>query len=263
MSAGVHLLLTLVVCTLTIRPLSAARWPWRSPRTGIVLWQLLALTWVLCVVGVAGRIEPWLAAIPTAAVLVAFCAAWWTVLRDRRRHRRVLDLVARADPAAPGVLVLDHPVAVAYCVPGRRARVVLSSGTLHALSQEELAAVLAHERTHARERHDLVMLPFTALRRLLPASRSVRRAAAAVGLLVEMRADDGACRGSRPESLVAALRRFGPTAAPAGTIGIGDTAVRARLLRLAGTDPLPGVVRVLIVVAGLVLVSTPLCFFVV
>jgi len=290
MNASLHLLLTLVVCTLTVAPLAAARWPWRSPRTGVALWQLLALTWVLCAVGsaVAIGLAPFHVDIPTAAerllhggfaelsvghivalgvavaltagLLVAFGAAWVGVLRTRRRHRRMLDLVARTDPAAPGAQVLDHPVAVAYCVPGLRARVVLSSGTLHALSDAELGAVLAHERTHARERHDLVLLPFTALRRLLPGSRLVARAVAAVGLLVEMCADDAACRGSDPATLRAALRRFGSPPAPDGAIGMADTAVRARLQRLAGVAPLPVAVRVLVLATGMVLVSTPLSF---
>lgn len=293
MNASLHLLLTLAVCTLTVRPLAAARWPWRSPRTGIAAWQLLALAWVLCAVGSAAAIglAPFHVDIPTSAerllhggfaelsaghvvalgvavvltagLLAAFCAAWVGVSRSRRRHRRVLDLVARTDPAAPGAQVLDHPVAVAYCVPGLRARVVLSSAAVRALSGAELAAVLAHERTHARERHDLVLLPFTALRRLLPRSRNVDRAVTAVGLLVEMRADDAACRGSDPGSLRAALRRFGAPVAPAGTIGMADTAVRARLQRLAGVAPLPVAVRILVLGTGLLLVATPLSFLVV
>jgi bla regulator protein blaR1 len=292
-NASLHLVLTLVVCTLAVSPLAAARWPWRSPRVGIALWQSLAATWVLCAVGsaVCVGLAPFhvdvptavtrllrngfaglsaahvvalgIAAVLTGSLLAAFAVAWIGVLRSRRRHRRVLDLVARTDPAAPGAQVLDHPVAVAYCVPGLRSRVVLSSGTLRALTDAELAAVLAHERTHARERHDLVLLPFTALRRLLPRSRLVAEAAAVVGLLVEMRADDAACRGSDPDILRAALRRFGDPPAPAGALGMADTAVRARVHRLAGLSPLPVVVRILVLATGLLFVSTPLSFLVV
>ena len=43
--------------------------------------------------------------------------------------------------------------------------IVISAGTLDLLDADELAAVLAHERAHLRERHDLVLLPFTALLR--------------------------------------------------------------------------------------------------
>ncbi len=124
-------------------------------------------------------------------VLVAASAA---VLRARRRQRELLSLLAHGDPKVPGALVLDHPAAAAYCVPGLRSRIVISAGTLELLDQAELAAVLAHERAHLRERHDLVLLPFTALLRVFRWSAVARRAEGAVALLVEMLADDHALR---------------------------------------------------------------------
>ncbi len=252
MNTALHLLVTLAVCLLAVRPLAGARWVWRSPRTGILLWQLLALTVVLCVGGVAYLVAPWLGGAVAAALVAVFGHHWLATLRARRQHRRILSLVARADDAVPGVLVLDHPLTVAYCLPGLRSHVVLSSGALAALSPDELAAVLAHEQTHARERHDLVLAPFLALR---PLCRSV---ADAVALLVEMRADESAC----PRSLSMALRRF-TSGTPPGTLGMADAAVRARLSRLAAAAaPLPWWLRWSVVVAGLTLVSTPLSFLV-
>lgn len=243
-----YLVLTAAGCLATIGPLSRARWVWRSPRTGILLWQLLILAIVLCVLGFAFLAVPVLGVALTAALLAGFCHHWLATLRTRRRHRDVLDLVARADDAVPGVRVLDHPATVAYCVPGLRPHVVLSSGTLAALSHCEVAAVIAHERAHARERHDIVLLPFLVLRPLFPT------AAAAIALLVEMRADE--CAEPRP--LATALTRF-IAAAPAGALGIADAATTARLQRLAGpTRPLPTLVSVLVVGAGLALVTTPL-----
>lgn len=295
MNATVHLLATLVLCTLLVRPLARARWVWRSPRTGILLWQMLLVTWVLCVVGAAfaiglapyGRDIPsafgrWLGggprpagfSAPHVSALVAGCAigaglvvtvvwSWVRVARIRRRHRDMLTLVAREDRRLPGVLILDHPLTVAYCLPGPRARVVLTSGALSALSRPELSAVLAHEQTHARERHDLVLLPFAALRRVLPASRLVAMVAEAVALLVEMRADEGACREQGAGSLARALRRFSRVAVdpPPGAIGIAGGGMDARLSRLnPGMGPLPLWLRWLVLVGGAVLVSTPLSF---
>lgn len=292
MNATLHLLVTMAVCLAVVRPLARARWVWRSPRTGILLWQLLGLTTVLCAVGAAfsfglspydrdvpTAVHRWLTGAParldaphvvslfvglglTVALVAGLALSWLAMLRTRRRHRQVLALVAREDSAVPGVLILDHPLTVAYCLPGLRSRVVLSTGALRTLRRDELAAVLAHEQAHARERHDLVLLPFVTLRRLLPASRLTRRAADAVALLVEMRADEQACRSQRAGSLATALRRFAAVTPP-GTIGIADTAVRARLLRLSGTPaPLPFSLRALVVVTGLVLVSTPLSFLI-
>lgn len=295
MSATLHLLVTLVICTLLVPLLARARWAWRSPRTGILLWQMVMLTWVLCVVGAAftvglspygggilAALDSWFAGEPPAdeftalhvaalvtgfalltGLVVAMAWSWAAVLRIRRRHRDMLALVARDDPDLPGVLILDHPLTVAYCLPGLRARVVFSSGALSALTEQEVAAVLAHEKTHARERHDLVLLPFAALRRLLPWVRLVTMAAEAVALLVEMRADEGACRDQNAGSLAHALRRFrhAALAPPPGAIGISDGAMDARLSRLSkGIKPLPLWARWLVLVSGVVLVSTPLSF---
>ena len=68
-------------------------------------------------------------------------------------------------------------------------------------------------------------MPFTALRRLLPKSRLIAMAAGTVTLLVEMRADEGACRNQSPASLAHALRRFRHAAVspPPGAIGITDS----------------------------------------
>jgi bla regulator protein blaR1 len=296
MNATLHLLVTLVLCTLLVRPLARARWVWRSPRTGILLWQMLWVTWVLCVVGAAFAIglAPYGRDIPTAlarvldggpvpagftpahvvvlgaggvlaaGLVVALAWSWVRVARIRRRHRDMLSLVAREDADLPGVLILDHPVSVAYCLPGLRARVVVSSGALSALSAEEIAAVLAHERTHVRERHDLVLLPFAVSHRLLPRLRLVAMAAEAVALLVEMRADEGACRAESVGALVHALRRFRPIGVPPGAIGIADATTDARLARLSrGMVPLPLWAHWLLLVAGAVLVSTPLSFLVI
>jgi Zn-dependent protease with chaperone function len=295
MTATVHLLVTLTLCTSLVRPLARARWVWRSPRTGILLWQMLTLAWVLCVVGAgfAVGLSPYGRDIPTAlgrwlsgaqrpagflaphvVALVAGCVlaaglvlavvwSWLRVVRVRRRHRDLLALVAREDAGLPGVLILDHPLTVAYCLPGLRAQVVFSSGALSALTAQEVAAVLAHERTHARERHDLVLLPFAALRPLLLGSRLMAMAVEAVALLVEMRADEGACRAQGAGSLANALHLFSRTAmgAPPGAIGIADRTVGLRLTRLRrGPAPLPLLVRWLVLVGGVVLVSTPLSF---
>src|SRR5260370_17895016 len=67
-------------------------------------------------------------------VLVAASAA---VLVARRRHRILLALLAHGDPKVPGALVVDHPAAAAYCIPGLRSRIVISAGTLDLLDAAE------------------------------------------------------------------------------------------------------------------------------
>ncbi|PSK99634.1 Zn-dependent protease with chaperone function [Murinocardiopsis flavida] len=161
------------------------------------------------------------------------------VLRTRRRHRELLALVARDDPEVPGARVLDHPAAAAYCLPGvLRSQVVISAGALAVLDRHELAAVLAHEHAHLRQRHDLVLLPFSSLKRAFPNVGVVATSYKAVALLIEMCADDQARRVRSAKELAMALMRFGSAGSaqvPAGALAVkGDDQpeVVARVSRL-------------------------------
>jgi len=192
-------------------------------------------------------------------VLIAVFAA---ALQARRRQRVLLALLAHGDPKVPGALVIDYPTAAAYCLPGLRSRiVVLSVGTLELLGRGELAAVLAHERAHLRERHDLVVLPFTALRRAFPRSAMCAEAHRAVALLVEMLADDRALRGRPARELVSALVRFGTAGtcpAPAGALAAGEGDMAARVARLLQpVRPLPAAASAAVcLAAGLLVAAT-------
>src|ERR1017187_5007718 len=193
-------------------------------------------------------------------VLVAASTA---ALQARRRQRALLTLLAHGDPKVPGALVVDYPTAAAYCLPGLRSQIVVSVGTLELLGRGELAAVLAHERAHLRERHDLVLLPFTALGRAFPRSAAARQAHTAVALLVEMLPDDHALRPRPARELVTALIRVGAAGTgrtPAGALAIGaqDSEVAARVARLL--EPAPGLsapALTLVGVAAVLLVAIP------
>jgi Zn-dependent protease with chaperone function len=292
--------------------LTAARWPHRSPAAAIVLWQAMGLGWGLAAIGtlaalgtdrqgsgvagdalavlaralhdLAGEAAPpgLLAALrllclaASAALLALLCwvlvAASGAVIRDRRRHRALLSLLAHGDPKVPGALVVDYPAAAAYCVPGLRSRIVISAGAIDLLDQAELAAVLAHERAHARERHDLVLLPFTALCRAFPWSGLPQRAHSAVALLIEMLADDYALRYRPARELVSALIRVGaadPVGTPAGALAAaGGEAVQSgvctrvdRLLAPAPGLSLPALALVSGAAAALVVVPVALLLF--
>ena len=176
------------------------------------------------------------------SVLVASSAM---VIRARRRQRALLALLARGDPKAPGALVVDYPAAAAYCLPGLRSRIVVSVGALDLLRPAELAAVLAHERAHLRERHDLVVLPFTALRRAFGWSRICADAHQSVALLIEMLADDRALRARPARALAGALARFGTAGCaentPAGALAVSGAVqegeMAARVTRIMTPAP--------------------------
>ena len=211
-----------------------------------------------------------------AAGLVLLASLCWVLLaasiaalHARRRQRALLTLLAHGDPKVPGALVVDYPSAAAYCLPGlrSRSRIVVSVGAIELLGRGELAAVLAHERAHLRERHDLVLLPFTALRRAFPRSATCTGAHLAVALLVEMLADDRALRGRPARELVSALVRFGTAGtcpAPAGALAAGEGEVAARVTRLLKpVRPLPAVALAAICLSAALLVAAPVTLLIV
>ena len=95
--------------------------------------------------------------------LIAGTHAW----RAARGQRELLTLAGRTQPGLPGVTVLDHPVPLAYCLPGRvgrrRGPVVITTATLEQLEPAQLQAVLAHERAHQARRHHALLLVAQAL----------------------------------------------------------------------------------------------------
>jgi Zn-dependent protease with chaperone function len=271
------------------RALAAAHWPARDPVGALIVWQAVGLAGGLALVGagavyglaplapdllgaltvLADRPAALLTAGPdhllglalgaglTCWLLAVMAATTTRTLRARRRHRDLLDVLATPWPAVPGARVLAHAVPVAYCLPGRRARLVLSSGTLEALEPGQVVAVLAHERAHLRERHDLVVLPFVAWGATAPFVPGMVRAQVAVAALVEMRADDVAAAHTRPAELACALRTVGG-AAPAAALGSFVTALERRLARITTPPaPLPGPVWALVRLAAAALVAVP------
>jgi Zn-dependent protease with chaperone function len=192
-------------------------------------------------------------------------AASTSVVRARQRQRELLSLLAHGDPKVPGALVVDHPAAAAYCLPGLRSAIVISAGTLDLLDAAELAAVLAHERAHLRERHDLVLLPFLALLRAFRWAGIARQAYGAVGLLVEMHADDRALRHRPARELATALLRVGAAGGggvPSGALAVASRAeeceVAARVVRLLRPAPgLSNAAVALVVAISAAIVTVP------
>jgi len=238
--------------------LARARWPDRAPAGAVALWQAITLAAVLSALGVvlaapeeltraAGSGRP----VTVAALIGALAVAALIILRllfslvgvsrraraRRARHRMLVDLLDRAEQhhefGPQHLRVLDGALPLAYCVPGRDPRVVLSGGVLQVLDREQVDAVVAHEQTHLRHRHDVVMESFTAFYQAVPRPLRSRQPLDAVHLLLEMVADDGATRHSGPAPLRAALERLTDAAPLAEEVApMGDARAR-RLARLA------------------------------
>jgi hypothetical protein len=269
--------------------LARARWTERAPAAAIALWQSITLTGVLCALGVvlagpqelvdtldhdakAGAVALVLALIVAAVIvvrlLVSLAGVTYRSRRRRERHRMLVDLLDDAEkhgalPAdlPPGLRVLDGPLPFAYCLPGRSPRVVLSGGALKVLEPEQLAAVIAHEQAHVRQRHELVLESFTAFYRAVPAPLRSRAPLDAVHLLLEMVADDAARRQCGDGPLGAALRVLGDAVSPDTPDEVGGDAGAdrdRRTLRLEAGDTRsrPLTLLAVILAAGLLVLPT-------
>jgi Zn-dependent protease with chaperone function len=204
------------------------------------------------ILGAAGRLgwPLWTAYVAVFALTVLvgirlMVAVLRVAIANRRRrahHRMVVDLVAVGHDAALSqpcartrdLRVLDVAQPLAYCLPGVRSRVVVSEGALTTLGDDEVSAILTHERAHLRARHDLVLEAFTAVHAAFPRLVRSSHALRAVQLLVELLADDAAVRATGRTPLARALVACAAGRAPSGALAVGGTGTVLRVRRLSG-----------------------------
>lgn len=179
----------------------------------------------------------------TAAVLAwRYGRALQQAGRRTRAHAEAARITGRRLPVTGdgegAAVVLDAPQPAAYCVPGRPAAIVLTSGALAVLDRDQLGAVLAHERAHLAGRHHLLISLSRGLTASFPGVPVFTRGPAEVARLAELCADDAAARRTGRPALVAALLAMGTGAAvPVPALAVTSGAVTARVHRLL--DP-PG-----------------------
>ena len=147
-----------------------------------------------------------------ASLALAGAVAAWRYGRRVRRsraqtrsHARAALLVGRAIAGRARTVMLDDPRPAAYCVAGRPAAIVVTSGALAVLDPPQLAAVLAHEHAHLAHGHHILATATRGLAAAFPCVPLFTRGAAEVARLTEMAADDSAARTSGRPALVAAL----------------------------------------------------------
>lgn len=148
-----------------------------------------------------------LAAFCALACCAAVVAAWrygrrvHGARKQTRAHGQAARIVGRALPGT-GAVVLDDPRPAAYCAAGT---IVVTSGALGVLDDDQLSAVLAHERGHLRGRHHLLTLMLRGLTAAFPGVPLFSRGPAEVSRLAEMSADDTAARAAGRPALITAL----------------------------------------------------------
>ena len=296
MTAVPLLLFAAIVASTAPHLLSRSRWWYRAPQLGIVAWYSVLTAVISAVAGGAmSLVVPWWRDPPVciawrwcldaarghhgapgriaAAVLLAttaflgfrlaVCAV--RLLRAqatiRREHLQLLALTGLRSPAGD-VTVVASDQAAAYMLAGPHRRIVVTTGAIGALSDDELAAVVAHERAHASGRHDILLNGARLLATAFPTVRLFRSAAEQIHRLVELRADEVAVAHHRPISLARALVTLaGATAkapTPAGAVGAvgGDASMRLGRL-LSPPDQLTFPARACIRAALILLAATP------
>jgi Zn-dependent protease with chaperone function len=295
MTSALTVAAAVVLVDVTIARLAATgSWLSRSPALGIVVWQALTVSFVLsCVAASAVLAAPLLlrvsalegfmhacaplldqpytsvlglgvGAVGTAFLILLIARLGYSASKEAvvhrascRKHRRDLNLVSRHDPRW-NVSVIDHPSSAAYCLPGKPGSIVVTAGALDVLDDDQIEAVIAHERAHLHGHHGWVLAAARVAARALPRLQLARTAQSEIITLVEMRADQIALRSSHRSAMAQALVHLSAGTVPAGMMGAGGSAV-ARLERLA--HPGPGIPRhqaVLAQAAVIALVLAPL-----
>ncbi|MFG1809684.1 M56 family metallopeptidase [Streptomyces sp. NPDC049040] len=164
-------------------------------------------------------VPPAVAAAGGLAAALLLASAGLHLVRVVREARRA-SAVAAALPELGGALsVIEDDAAIAYTIPGRHRRIVVSTGMLKLLPAAQRRALLAHEGSHLRHRHHR----YVQLGRLAAAANPfVRPVSRAIDLAVERWADESAAaevgdRRTVARALAAAaLASAAPRPAPLG-----------------------------------------------
>ena len=261
----VLLLLVFTVCVVWFGPriAASAAWPSAEPRLGLLLCQAVPAAVAGGVVLMAGmtlvsvqHVRPdlehllhacavvvWdnathpgvpltsalgiVAALVLTHLLRTATASSTRVRRVRREQHEALALVGEADARYTRV---HSDQVFAYCLPGHGGRIVISTAAESELDDMQLAAVLAHERAHLRGRHHVLVQVTHVLARAIPLP-PLRLLHLQARTLVEMAADDRACRATSREALIGALLQLNGRVTGPGLTAKGAGA-GARALRL-------------------------------
>lgn len=294
MSVAICLLIaSLVVATFGPPILTRATRSGAAPRWGVAAWAAaiggVASAWlavaVMVVVGVLGargsgsHFAEWCLALlqdmargAPVPVLVALAVLalpavglpLWRVAstigagRIRgRRHSDAARIVGRRTRDR-NVVILDVTERAAYCLPGRPHTIVVTSTAVEALTDRQLAAVLAHERAHLAGHHHLLVALSRGLARAFPRVRLFAAGARQIARLVELCADDAAARRTGPRPVAEALLAL-TSAGPGGALAAGgmDALARAHRLLTAESTARWRSAHLLLIATTMVLVAGP------
>lgn len=273
------------------RLLARARWVSRHPRHAVLVWHASALACMGGMAGVAlllahdvlehsllwllhadkaelhlayagGRSvdELWNLTALLPMVLMISVVAMLTskgISAERRRSQfRLLPRTSdRFGSGGAGVVVVDHAVPAAHCLPGRGrgGLIVLTSAAVAKLTAAEVEAALEHERAHLRLRHHHMILMADSIEAILSWSGALRSYSTQVRRLAELDADDAAAQRCGRRTVASALLAMctsppGPHS-DQGSLAFSGSAAAARIRRLLEVDQGAHGVRLVVLTA--------------
>ncbi len=185
--------------------------------------------WCRVVLGFHATTNPWLGAAATGMLALGAVRA----ARAVRAWRRL----RCAESGAVAVVRSDDWFA--YSLPGPGRRIAVSSGLVDGLDGDEIEIVLAHERGHARHRHDRQLLAAELAACLVPPLEWLRRR---LRFTLERWADEEAvdAAGSDRERVAMTLAKvaLGPSTTPQRVAAFNGLGVAARVEALLRPAPL-------------------------
>jgi Zn-dependent protease with chaperone function len=180
----------------------------------------LGFEWCAQAFGLHGSVPGWIG----LPVVVLLASGTIRTVRLLRQHGRM-----RCHSPRP-VHIADSLTPYAVTLPGRAGQIVLSTAMVAMLDPQERAIVLAHERAHARYRHDRYLLVAELAAAALPPLRALSRR---VTYSIERWADEAAAVACGDRRLVAVtLGRVALHNSPATVAGFSGLGVADRMRAL-------------------------------
>ncbi len=173
--------------------------------------------WCAQAIGLHGAVSPWIGVPVLGLLAVGTTRTVWLV----REHRAL-----RMHDVHPIHIARSHkPYAVT--LPGRAGQIVISTAMVEMLDDDERRIVVAHERAHARYRHDRYLLTAELAAALLPPLRTLARR---VNFSIERWADEAAAVVCGDRQLVAVtLGKVALQSHPRTVAGFSGLGVAARV----------------------------------
>jgi hypothetical protein len=173
------------------------------------------------------------------AAAVVLLAGLVRLVRERRLRSRTIHRLRRAGDPQHGMVVADWSAPMAVAVPGRPGHLLVTSGLLRLLDEQERRVMFAHEQAHLDHCHHRVAGAAAAAAAVNPLLVRVRET---VAYLVERQADEEAAAVVGDRDLTArAVARAALAAAPGPAAlsisGGGPAVLRVRALSRPGPVP--------------------------